>query len=151
MPQADTPNPRWLIPRPRYVPAYGSGYALRGAGSAVWRRRDIQGHWLGSSPHVLNPEGAGFAFPVVIKPTLTAKDVLVLLGPSPNGLRSSPQNGTVSLKVAAEQVRDESLSVVFAPELDPGIADGLIWDVMIVKRKLGGVFGARLSVMSSGS
>ena len=94
-----------------------------------------------------------FAFPVVIKLTLTAKDVLVLRNSEPEWIEIvTLQNGTVSLKVAAEQVRDESLSVVFAPELDPGIADGLIWDAAIVKRKLGGVFGARSSsVMSSGS
>ncbi|GEM_PF-1124826 len=125
VPQADTPNPRCtLIPRPRYVPAYGSGYALRGAGSAVWRRRDIQGQSrLGSSPHVLNPEGAGaLRFPSGYQADFDCQG-----RPGPFEI-SEPewieivtlQNGTVSLKVAAEQVRNESLSVVFAPELDPG-------------------------------
>jgi hypothetical protein len=49
-----------LRPEARYVPAFGSGYALQARDSTVWRRRDVQGQLrAGLSPQIVNPEGLG--------------------------------------------------------------------------------------------
>ncbi|MBM65662.1 MAG: hypothetical protein CMH55_05435 [Myxococcales bacterium] len=125
VPQADGLTPRCtLIPRPRYVPAYGTGYALQAQGGTVWRRRDVQGQSrLGSSPHILNPEGRGtLRFPSGYRAAFDCQG-----RPGPFEVTESEwiqlvtlQDGEVSIKIAADQVAGERLLVVFAPELDPG-------------------------------
>ena len=114
VPQANDLSPRCtLIPRPRYVPAYGSGYAVKAVDGTVWRRRDIQGQSrLGSSPHILNPEGRGtLRFPSGYQASFDCQGA-----PGPFEV-SEPewiefvtlQDGTVSLKLAADQVRGASM------------------------------------------
>lgn len=50
-----------LIPRGRYVPAWGHGVAVAGADRAAWRRRDMQGQMrFGGSPWVLTEHRQGW-------------------------------------------------------------------------------------------
>ena len=49
-----------IVPRPRYVPAYGFGYEVAGRQGNDWRRRDMQGQLrFGASPFVLSTINEG--------------------------------------------------------------------------------------------
>ncbi len=49
-----------LVPRPRYVPAYGFGYEVAGRSGDAWRRRDMQGQLrFGASPYILSTINEG--------------------------------------------------------------------------------------------
>ncbi|MBM66347.1 MAG: hypothetical protein CMH55_08955 [Myxococcales bacterium] len=61
VPLRDGPGARCtLVPRSRYVPTYGYGYAVAAQGTETWFRRDMQGQMrLGASPHVLSSATRG--------------------------------------------------------------------------------------------
>ncbi|MEC7750381.1 MAG: VCBS repeat-containing protein [Myxococcota bacterium] len=63
--RADVPPRCTIVPKPRYVPAYGFGYEVASAQENDWRRRDMQGQLrFGASPYILSTENRGrFKFP----------------------------------------------------------------------------------------